>query len=315
MRSDLVSTRGVSRMIGDRQVDAATAPRRVDAASAWEYVECNLCGGDATRPVATQRGLGIVRCRACGLVYVNPRPPAGELTALYADYHGRDGQDESSWDRLMSRVFREAAELLCSTRTASGRARLLDVGCGFGGFIDLMRQRGWDAEGVDPAPSAVEVATRRGRAVRLGTLEGFPAERGPYDAVTMFYVLEHLPDPMGALRKVFDLLVPGGTLLVRVPHTTPIVRLLAPLGLGGELYDPPFHLYDFTPAVLQEMLRRTGFRAARTFPGQPTIPARLGPRLAAAFFGAVATGLHAATRGSVLLPGVSKSTLARKPLR
>lgn len=315
MGSDGVRTPGVSRMIRDRHTHAATAPRRVDAASAWACVGCNLCGGDDARPVATQRGLEIVRCRGCGLVYVNPRPRAGELTALYADYHERDGQDESSWDRLMSRVFHEAAELLCSTRPASGRARLLDVGCGFGGFVDVMRQRGWDAEGVDPAPSAVEVATRRGRAVRLGTLEGFSADHGPYDAVTMFYVLEHLQDPMGALRKVFDLLVPGGTVLIRVPHTTPIVQLLAPFGLGGELHDPPFHLYDFSPAVLQEMLRRTGFRAVRTFPGQPTVPARLGPRLAAAFFGAVATGLHTATRGSVLLPGVSKSTLARKPPR
>lgn len=283
--------------------------------SPGRYVRCNLCGGGTTEKVATQRGMPIVRCCNCGLVYVNPRPPIEELTSLYVGYHARDGQDEASWDRLMGRVFRETADLLCATRKASVRPRLLDVGCGFGGFIGLMRERGWDAEGVDPSPPVVEAARRAGRTVRLGTLEEFPTDRGPYDAVTMFYVLEHLPDPMGALRKIFAVLAPGGILFVRVPHTTPIVRMLAPLGCGGELYDPPFHLYDFAPAVLREMLGRTGFVGIRTFPGQPTIPSRLVPRLAASFFGVVASWLHAASRAAFLLPGVSKSTMAHKPSR
>jgi len=285
------------------------------AARSREYCHCNLCGGDATQRVATQRGFEIHRCCVCGLVYVNPRPKAEELASLYAAYHCRDAANEASWDRLMGRIFRESAGLLCAAWNGSRRPRLLDAGCGYGGFVALMGERGWDAEGVDRSLSVVEAARRKGRAVRLGTLEELPEQQGPYDAVTMFYVLEHLPDPMGALRKVFDLLVPGGTLLIRVPHTTPIVRLLAPLGLGGALYDPPFHLYDFSPAVLREMLCRTGFVDVRTRPGRPTVPSRLGSRVATAFFGALATWLYAATRGAVLLPGVSKTTVARKPLR
>jgi len=287
----------------------------LSAIASTHDVVCNLCGNDDNEYLTTQRGLRIVRCRACGLVYVNPRPQAGELASLYTDYHARGGGDEASWDRLMGRIFRESADLLCATQKGSRRPRLLDVGCGFGGFVALMKERGWDAEGVDPSPLVVEAATRKGREVRLGRLEELQVDQGSYDAATMFYVLEHLPDPMGALRKVFDLLVPGGMLLIRVPHTTPIVRLLAPAGLGGELYDPPFHLYDFSPAVLREMLCRTGFVDVRTRPGQPTVPSRLGSRLAAAFFGALATWLYAATRGVVLLPGVSKTTVARKPLR
>ena len=174
--------------------------------AATEHVRCNLCGGDATEHLAAQRGLEIVRCGMCGLVYVNPRPKADDLTSLYMDYHARDGQDEAAWHRLMSRVFRESADLLCVKRKGVGCPRLLDVGCGFGGFVDLMRTRGWDAEGLDPSPSVVEAAARKGRIVRLGMLEEFSADHGPYDAVTMFYVLEHLPDPMGALRKAASLL-------------------------------------------------------------------------------------------------------------
>jgi SAM-dependent methyltransferase len=275
-------------------------------------ISCTLCASDQAEPIARHNGFRIVRCRACGLVSVSPRPPAERLLAWYADYHTRGGANEASWDRLMGGVFRESAEILCASRDGSGRRRLLDVGCGFGGFVAAMRERGWDAEGLDPSPAVVAAAVRRGRPVRLGTLEGLPSECGGYDAVTMFYVLEHLADPLAALEKAWRLLSWGGTIVIRVPHTTPIVRLLAPVGLGGALYDPPFHLYDFSPAVLQRLLRRAGFAEIRTFPGQPTMPIRLGARVAAVLFGALAIGIHAVTRGAVLLPGVSKTTIARK---
>lgn len=287
----------------------------MDPTSATQHVPCNLCGSEDGEPITRQSGFCIVRCQGCGLVYVNPRPVDEALPALYADYHSRDGGSEASWERLMRRVYREAAEILSASPRGPGKTRLLDVGCGFGAFVAAMRERGWDAEGLDPSSAAVDAAERRGRPVRLGTLQGLQVERGGYDAVTMFYVLEHLPDPMGALRKASDLLLPGGTILIRVPHTTPIVRLLAPLGLGGTLYDPPFHLYDFSPAVLGEMLRRTGFVNVRTFPGQPTVPLRPAARIVTALFGAFAAGLDALTRGAVLLPGVSKTTIARKPSR
>jgi SAM-dependent methyltransferase len=278
-----------------------------------EKVVCNLCGADDAERVTMQRGFSIVRCRRCGLVYVNPRPATEDLASLYTDYHTRDGKNEASWNRLMSHIFVESADILCSSRNGSGRGRLLDVGCGYGGFIALMLERGWDAEGVDPSPTVVAAAVRKRRRVRLGTLEEVSDGDKPYDAVTMFYVLEHLPDPMAALRKASDLLALGGTLLVRIPHTTPIVRLLSPFGLGGTLYDPPFHLYDFSPAVLREMLRRTGFTDVRTIPGKPTVPSDLGSRVAATLFGALATKVHGFTRGRILLPGVSKTTVARKP--
>lgn len=276
---------------------------------------CNVCGGDDSRHLATQRGYRVVRCRRCGLVYLNPRPPSERILDLYATYHARNGGDAASWDRLMRRVFRESADLLCASSAGSGRPRLMDVGCGFGGFVGMMQGRGWDAEGVDPSPAVVEAAQRNGRRVRLGALGAVGVDHGVYDAVTMFYVLEHLPDPMRALRTLWNVLKPEGTILIRVPHTTPIVRLLAPVGLGGTLYDPPFHLYDFSPAVLRGMLGRTGFVDVRTFPGKPTVPSRFGPRAAALFFGMLASGLHRLTRGTVLLPGVSKTTIARKPAR
>lgn len=278
------------------------------------FTPCLLCDRDDPAPVAVQNGYGVVRCVGCGLVYVTPRPAAEDLPALYARYHGRNGGNEAGWNRLMDGVFREAADRLDSETNGSRPRRLLDVGCGYGGFLSLMRDRGWDAEGVDPSPATVAAASAKGLAVRLGTLEGFPCPEGAYRAVTLFYVLEHLPDPMSALRKAFALLEPGGALLVRVPDTTPIVRLLHPLGLGKTLYDPPFHLYDFPPRVLERMLVAAGFGKIRTFPGRNTVPSRIGPRVTTTLFGALARAVFSASGGRALLPGVSKTTIARKPL-
>jgi len=295
--------------------DTSDAPWSADVAAALlgETVACNLCGITDADSVAASGAFPMVRCRGCGLVYLNPRPTADALLSLYVDYHARHGQDGAAWDRLMDRVFREAAELLCTTTHGPSPRRLLDVGCGFGGFVAVMQRRGWEVEGLDPSPTAVAAAEAMARPVRLGTLDALRDGHRDYDAVTMFYVLEHLPDPMGALRQAWSLLGPGKTLLLRVPHTTPIVRLLAPLGVGGSLYDPPFHLYDFSPAVLRKMLRRVGFEDIRTFPGQPTVPSSPGARVMSTLFGALATGIHALTGGAVLLPGVSKTTIARKP--
>jgi SAM-dependent methyltransferase len=278
-----------------------------------EHVACVLCGTDDGRGVAESRGFRFVRCRGCGLVYLTPRPPAEVLRALYADYHARDGGSEAGWERLMRAVFRESAERLCREAPAGGRRRLLDVGCGYGSFLPVMEARGWDVEGLDVSPAVVATAVRRGRRVRLATLDQLDAAPGSYDAITMFYVLEHLPDPLRTLERARELLTPGGILLLRVPHTTPIVRLLGPFGLGGRLYDPPFHLYDFSPAVVRRLLQRAGFTGIRTFPGRPTAPCRRPARLVAWLSGAVASILHGATGGRVLLPGVSKTTIARTP--
>jgi len=276
-------------------------------------VVCSLCGGDERDPVVADNGLQVVRCKSCKLVYVNPRPTEDALLDLYGEYHSRDGGDENSWAKLMRYVFKESASVLEAARNGKGPGRLLDVGCGFGDFVAEMRVRGWRAEGLDPSRRVIGVASGKGLPVRLGTLESLDPTNGQYDAITLFYVLEHLPDPMEALRKAYDLLAPAGTLLVRVPDTTPIVRMLSPFGFGASLYDIPYHLYDFSPSVLREMLLKAGFEKIRTFPGEPTRPSRTGPRVVALLFGTLARVFYATSGGRVLFPGVSKTTIARKP--
>jgi 2-polyprenyl-3-methyl-5-hydroxy-6-metoxy-1,4-benzoquinol methylase len=151
--------------------------------------------------------------------------------------------------------------------------RVLDIGCGFGLFVSLAQDQGWEAHGVDLSDVAVSYAREvRGVAsVQRCSLEQAGFSDSFFDAVTMWNVLEHVSDPLATLRQVHKLLRQGGVLLVRVPnmafhHAVQVCGPLLPLAgirtkpryLGG--ISPPKHLFGFNPRTLTGVLERAGFR-------------------------------------------------------
>jgi 2-polyprenyl-3-methyl-5-hydroxy-6-metoxy-1,4-benzoquinol methylase len=209
-------------------------------------------------------------------------------------------------------VFREALLLLSDGGRRPGR--LLDVGCAYGFFLEEARRQGWRAEGIDLSAGAIAHAESRGLDARVASLESAEFEAESFDAVTMFYVLEHLLDPRAALEKVHRWLRPGGVLLLRIPHTAPLVRCLDALGIRNELFDPPHHLGDFDPRGLRRVLEQSGFSGVRTFPGASTRPRSPWALACTKTTSLLASAIHRASGGRLLLPGVSKTTVAFKPL-
>jgi len=264
---------------------------------------------DAER-IAMQNGYRMVRCRNCGLIYVDPRPPREMLISLYDSYHQRGRKDMQSWKALMSRNFEEIADLIDMRYPSKGN--LLDVGCGYGHFIEIMQSREWKATGIEPSEETSANARARGLDIKQTALEDALFHEGSFDAITAFYVLEHLYDPLDALNKMYKLLKKGGMLVIRVPHTTPIVRLLNLFGIENNLYDMPFHLYDFSPSTVKSMLEKAGFAGIRVTPGSPTMPPGYAERLISLLSGHTARLLHTLSKGKILLPGVSKTVFALK---
>lgn len=273
---------------------------------------CPLCESTARRLFTVQRGFLWHRCAACGVAYLSPRPEGSVLGKAYEAYLPETPEGIASWHRLMRGVFQEALGLLGEPGPTGGS--LLDVGCAFGFFLEEAEKRGWKAVGIDLSPPAVALARDHGLDARLLSAESadFPADS--YDAVTLFYVLEHVAEPRAVLERVHRWLRPGGTLLLRVPHTAPLVRLLDAVGLKNELFDPPHHLVDFPPRALERLLRDVRFEGVRTFPGASTNPAGIGTWAVTKSFSLLAGLLYTGTFGRYLLPGVSKTTCARKPL-
>jgi 2-polyprenyl-3-methyl-5-hydroxy-6-metoxy-1,4-benzoquinol methylase len=189
----------------------------------------------------------------------------------------------------------------------------LDVGSGFGFFLAEMKDRGWEAVGVEISKKGIGYARNiLGLTIHPGPMEdaGFPDNH--FDVVTGFYVIEHLPHPMAFLKECYRILKPGGLLLLRYPHTTPIKNLLQFFGMRNHLYDLPAHLSDFSPKIIQQCLEKMGFEKFHHLIGGYTLPRDLGKRTASILFGSFSEALFYLSLGKFLFPGVSKSILAFK---
>jgi SAM-dependent methyltransferase len=251
-----------------------------------ETVSCDLCGADDPR-LLFETGdtlhhvpgtFPVVRCRTCGLVYVSPRPTGAELPRYYPpdsyEPH-QEGHDQGSgradvvrrWlfapDAGRLRRALGSAHNVLSHRAFVSAARepagrVLDVGCGTGGYLRTWQSLGWVVEGVEPAPAAAARATATLRApVHVGTIDEVALPEESFDLVTMCHSLEHVPSPRRALARIWRTLRPAGRLLVMVPNFASWER--AVFGASWFGLEVPRHLYHFEPDTLRELFLAAGF--------------------------------------------------------
>ena len=216
-------------------------------------VDCPICGGrEHARWSARRRSL--VRCRECGLVYANPIPqtnahePAVGDAAIHTNH------------QLAKRPFfrRRAHELLEAVERIQGRpGRLLDVGCGIGTELEVARDRGWQAKGIELSAASFRVARSHGLDVVATPLTeaGLPA--GAFDCVTVNHALDQIPRVRPVLAEVRRVLRPSGLLFVSVPNAGAWPHRLGAHRLGLSFNDG-HHLF-FTPTTLDRLLRGAGF--------------------------------------------------------
>lgn len=142
-----------------------------------------------------------------------------------------------------------------------GNRKALDVGCGNGIYLLFLKRLGWDVAGFDIANHVDPAVAAAGIPVFTGSLESLVSGRGAFDLISMWHVLEHLPDPVADLRRIRDLLCEGGTLLVEVPNSASAAAHL--MRNHWYQWDLPRHLSHFTPDSLVRLLSEVGFRVQR----------------------------------------------------
>ncbi len=201
------------------------------------------------------------RCATCALEYVEPEPAL--LARLYPDAYYSKRRRCGLPARLFGRIeayflARRAALVLRHYRRAPGAPapRVLDVGCGNGGFLAAMARAGCVVTGIDTSPAACESAARdHGIEVYCGELASHAAAIGDCDIVTAWHVLEHIADTRSAFDAMVERLRPGGLLCLAVPNGA---ALLARLGPAWAFYDHPRHLRTFQPEHLLELAAGAG---------------------------------------------------------
>ena len=225
-------------------------------------------GGSATFKDGAPATFTVVRCRGCGLAYVNPRPTPAEIGSYYPDdyhtAHGAGGLAQRLEDGWRRRQFAEVTGWLAGLRPARGY--LLDVGCGSGELLEALRADGWRVSGVEPSARSAEIArTQRGLDVQTAAFDDAELSDGSFAAIVFAAALEHLHDPLAALALARRLLAPGGLVAVlNLPRLdAPQARLFGARWIGLDL---PRHLYHFEPATFAAVARRAGLRVVATEP-------------------------------------------------
>lgn len=223
-----------------------------------EKVPCPLCSGKQFAQVLTENFLKIVKCSQCNFIFCNPRPTEEELKRFYNQYYPDDS--ESLWCEQMKDVFR--SEGLNKIQNLKGKARVLDVGCGYGFFLKMLKDEGFETYGTEISIKAAEYGQKKlGLTISEKTLRRTKFPANYFDVVTFWYVLEHLSKPRDELFEARRILNKGGLAIIRVPNqSTRFDTILSKLGqTEGFLMNPPRHLNDFTPETLAKLLELTGF--------------------------------------------------------
>lgn len=225
---------------------------------------CVVCGSTQHEHVYEKDGYELVRCSKCDLVAVANPPTTEELSRLYDSEHGyhTDWLDPDSDAAARERAA--AAEQASVISEQPFRGRLCDVGCSVGFFLDEARARGWEVTGVEMNPTTADTARETfGLDVHTGTTATVDLEPGSFDVVTLWDVIEHVPDPPETLAEVRELLRPGGTLWLETPNIDGLFPRVS-YGLGRRLGhwphpEPPFHLFQFSVDTLTRVLNDAGF--------------------------------------------------------
>ena len=208
----------------------------------------------------------IVRCRACGLAYEDPRPSREQIDAFYADERlwteSTDAEgNRRSYVAELDQKLPAFADLARRIERFETGGRLLDVGSGPGLLERALDSQRWDVLGVEMADHAVQVGrSELGASLIHGRFEDVHLPASGFDVVVMKYVLDHLEEPRGALQRARELLRPGGLLVVA--DLINIESFAARVFREGYRLLHPLHFTYFSSRTIRLHLGEVGFEVA-----------------------------------------------------
>lgn len=228
----------------------------------WEPVEqCPVCGSKNSEFFLTRFGLDIYRCTDCTHRYLNPRVKYDEAMRLYAD-------DKTASDIYSQPLQIEIDEIkyqygidLIDQLNPPSRNKIMDIGCGVGGFLKMADKNGWaQCVGVDVNERYASMYEEtKGVQFISANFESLDPEKlgSDYDCISMWSVLEHLYDLHGILAVMKKMLKKDGLLFILVPNVESLAtRLMREMS-------PTFawkHLAHFTPASLKQLMQMHSFK-------------------------------------------------------
>lgn len=240
-----------------------------------EHANCVSCGLDNAEFLFTKKeslGLSegkftVVRCKNCGLIYVDPRPTREETEKFYPDFYfwkeEKSGRGfAGNWVRKAENFYRfhlldyETDKVL--ERASLKEGRVLDLGCGTGDRLQVFKNRGFQVYGVEISESALTSEKGSKSTIFLGTLDGAKFPDGYFDMVVAYNVLEHLHRPAEVIREVKRVLKKDGFFVVQIPNVDSLQFRF--FKKRWSAFDVPRDLYYFNLETVSLLFQKEGMK-------------------------------------------------------
>lgn len=201
------------------------------------------------------RPLRTIICRGCGLVRIDPMPDSGNLNDFYANDYRL--QYKGAWHPRPKHVYRDSRGAISRAKRLLEIYRpgmqVLDIGCGAGFFLYLLRALSIEASGLEPNRGYADFACNELGLdnIHTGTLDEYnPGRR--FDIITINHVFEHLPDPLASLARMSGLLKDNGAIIMEIPNIETTSHAPNRIFHYG-------HLYWYNPITIHALLLKAGF--------------------------------------------------------
>ncbi|MBN1868983.1 MAG: class I SAM-dependent methyltransferase [Candidatus Omnitrophica bacterium] len=214
---------------------------------------CILCHSDKFKVVIQKNGYSMVKCANCDLVFTYPKPAEKDLTEFYQKAYRID---LNGYFRKRP-IFEDCIE--CIECYVPKKGSLLEIGCSYGLFLDIARERGWQVSGIELSSSSRFYAEKTyGLTVYNNKLNETPLfKENTFDVVALWHVLEHFPNPLMELKNINFCLKPGGIVALALPNFRSLQSRI--LTRYWEWVDPFVHLYQFDIVSIKKLLNKAGF--------------------------------------------------------
>jgi SAM-dependent methyltransferase len=227
---------------------------------------CSVCNSNDLTEVFHQKytsiaafgGAGysqtIVICKHCGFTFSNPSPAPKELTEYYRMFSNYENPQRGGKEsKQMLNKWRRTYDLMMKHFPPHYQGKALEIGCATATGLAIFKSEGWTVLGIEPSPIAAQIARELYDIEVISGLFDSKAliDRGPFDAIILSHVLEHLLSPQSILSDIRTLLDNSGLVYIEVPN---LLRPFVPMG-----YLTFEHLNYFTPTTLSSLMKLCGF--------------------------------------------------------
>lgn len=199
------------------------------------------------------------------MLVTHPQPGLAVLGKYYEseDYishtDGKRSLFEKAYHFVKNIALKNKLNLINSLQPAKGR--ILDIGAGTGDFLNVAKQNGWETIGVEPSDKAKAIALKK----EVPFVEETASlESHSFDMITMWHVLEHVPDLDSQIKELKRLLKPNGSLIIAVPNFKSFDAKY--YGAYWAAYDVPIHFWHFSKKAIQSLFEKENIQLVKVLP-------------------------------------------------